>query len=150
MFTSMPSLPLTTTPPTVKRASNNIGHMGLLLCALVLLFKVIGLLLSPYALASGGERLLIFTAQWSAKSRDIVPLVQALGQQAGVAVQTIDVDASDAPNVAKSAGLSIPTSEPPQVYLLRNGQAQLLLDSKNYNYGNVEAIKASILSRLGK
>jgi thiol-disulfide isomerase/thioredoxin len=143
-------LSLANKPKVLKPSTSGLGHLSLLLCVLVLLFKVIGLFLNPYAVASGGERMLIFTAQWSAKSRDILPLVQSLGQQAGVSVQIIDVDAPEAPSVAKSIGMSIPSSEPPQVYLLRNGQVQLLLDSKNYNYSNKETIKASILNHLAK
>lgn len=138
------------TSSTHKKSYSQGAYAGLMLCMLVILLKAVLLVVGPTAIAANGQKLVIFTAQWSAKSRDVTPIVQSVAQQTGASLQQIDVDAQNAPNAAKALGLTIPTTEPPQVYLIHQGQAQLLLDGKSYNYSNANALKTQLLNQINK
>lgn len=90
----------------------------------------------------------LFSANWCASCREIVPIVRDVATQNNVGVVQIDVDGQDAPKQAHNYGLSIPNDEPPQVYFVDKGRATLIYNGKGYKYGNADATRASILQSL--
>lgn len=89
-----------------------------------------------------------FTANWCASCRDIIPLAADIAQQNGVTITIIDVDDPQAPKRAKALGLAIPTRDLPQVFVMRGGQGQLILDGAAVRYGQSEAARARLLRGL--
>ncbi len=103
-----------------------------------------------HAAAMPGDQLLVFTANWCANCRQVVPVVNDVARQQQVEVISIDVDASNAPSQAKRYGVGILESDLPHVYLLRNGTPKLVIDGKNYIYGEDAMVRGEILSALGQ
>jgi thiol-disulfide isomerase/thioredoxin len=115
------------------------------------LFTLVALvLISTLSPRSFAERptLVVFTASWSASCREVVPVVQEVGAANGLLVKTVDVDDANAPKLARSLGLSIPASDPPQVFLLGQGAPKLLLDGKSYVIGRRDALRGQLLQRI--
>ncbi len=125
---------------------------------LMVLVAVAGFMLLPHSLkhppahaaAMPGDQLLVFTANWCANCRQVVPVVNDVARQQRVEVVTIDVDSSNAPSQAKRYGVGILETDLPHVYLLRNGKPTLVIDGKNYIYGEDTMVRGEILSALGR
>lgn len=111
---------------------------------------LIGLLVggSLWVQAAARSQIVVFDANWCASCREVVPIIQEVASQNGVAVREIDVDSPNAPEQAKSYGLSIPTRQLPQAYLVKNGNVTLLLDGHQFRSGQSDAIRATVLQNL--
>lgn len=114
----------------------------------VLVATVIGLAAPQAEARKGGPSMVVFNASWCASCRNVVPIAQNVAQQNSLGVAVIDVDAQDAPAQAADYGLSIPKSQPPQVYFVNGGKVTLLYDGSQYRYGQDDAVRADILNRL--
>ncbi|MEB3286638.1 MAG: thioredoxin family protein [Vampirovibrionales bacterium] len=137
---------------------SNIAHFKrkmLLMSAAVLLVAAAailagGLLSAPKAEAAKrtANAIVIFTANWCASCRTVIPVAQEVASQNGLGVETIDVDKQDAPSQASDFGLSIPSADLPQVYYVNNGRITLLFDARQYKFAKPEIIRTQILSNL--
>lgn len=108
-----------------------------------------GLVVLSSALARPPENtIVVFAANWCATCRDAVPIIQNVASENGLNVNVIDVDAQDAPKTASSYGLSIPKTDIPQAYLISGSSTKLILDGRNYSYGQGAAIRATLLTNL--
>lgn len=115
----------------------------------VLGLAVMGVALAGFSLAANTKNaVVIFTASWCANCRDVVPVVQEIAGQNGLTVQQIDVDSQTAQSQARTFGLTIPTSELPQVYLLNKNNVSLIFDGKRYQYGRADVVRATLLQNL--
>lgn len=101
------------------------------------------------AMAQGND-FVVFTANWCANCRVIVPIVQEIGSSNGIRVHLIDVDRQDAPKQAQGFGLAIPKAELPQVYYVKDGHITLVFDASNFRYGMEDQVRATILDNLSK
>jgi thiol-disulfide isomerase/thioredoxin len=90
----------------------------------------------------------VFTASWCAKCRDLAPIIQAATSEVGVPLQWVDVDNPNAPNQAQAFGVSIPGGDPPHVLWVKGGRAQSLIDSRAYNYQNAGALRQQMVNTL--
>ena len=119
-------------------------HVSLSLVALALFW------LSPPAAHAGSQepQLVVFTASWCAACRDIMPVVERLASERGLALFLIDVDVAAAPRQASSRGLAIPLKELPQVYLLQANKSALLFDGEGYLLGHRRAAQKTLSSQL--
>lgn len=103
---------------------------------------------SLFAETRQNPTLVVFTANWCASCRKVVPLVQDVGVKRGVTVEVLDVDDSATPTRVTSFGLAMPRSKPPMVYVVQGGQTTLVLDGKSYSYGQEDAIRSAIEQKL--
>ncbi len=78
-------------------------------------------------------RVVVFSAEWCANCRDVLPIIQDSAHELGIAVSVIDVDRQDAAKQAKNFGLAIPTTEPPQAYWVDEDHQMLLFDGRSYD-----------------
>lgn len=122
----------------------------LFLTTILAAFSLVVFVSAVPALAArrGGPAIVVFNAGWCASCRSVLPIARDIATQNSLAVQIIDIDAQDAPRQASDYGLSIPGSEPPQVYLVQGSHITLLFDAREYKYGQDDAIRATILNRL--
>lgn len=102
--------------------------------------------LSGWAVSRG--TMVVFTANWCASCREVIPLVRDIAVQNNIAVSEIDVDAASAPKQAQGLGLTMPQNEPPQVFFVNKGRAVLIYNGKNYRFGYQDAAKTTILQNL--
>jgi thiol-disulfide isomerase/thioredoxin len=122
------------------------GSRGLLLLLPLLLFL---LLPTPQPGWTNRGALVIFSANWCASCRDVLPIVKELAQQNNLTLTQIDVDSADAPKQARNIGLSIPTEEPPQVFCLSHGRASLVYNGKAYRTGGgADSVRTTLLQNL--
>lgn len=105
-------------------------------------------IMSGWAAARGN--MVVFTANWCASCREVVPLVRDIASQNGLSVMEIDVDSSMAPKQAKGLGLGMPSDEPPQVFYVDRGRSTLIYNGKGYKFGYQDAAKTTILQNLQK
>ncbi len=119
--------------------------MGVLAVSLMALLWV-GL----YGLSEAASRtsIVVFSAKWCASCREVTPIVREIGQQNGIQVQEIDVDAQNAPAQARTYGLSIPSGNLPQVYLVQGGTSSVLFDGSNYRMGRGQIVRTTVLQNL--
>lgn len=105
---------------------------------------------SLYGLTEAASRtsIVVFSAKWCASCREVTPIVQEIGQQNGIQVQEIDVDAQNAPAQARTYGLSIPSGNLPQVYLVQGGTSSVLFDGSNYRMGRGQIVRTTVLQNL--
>lgn len=113
---------------------------------ILLAMAIIGLLMPVNA--ATGDDVVILTANWCANCRRILPVVQQASQQQGLTPVFIDVDSPEAPKMAKDYGIKIHGKSLPVVYVVRQGQAVEVLNGKTYTYGQDDAIRGAILTRL--
>ncbi|MEB3206557.1 MAG: thioredoxin family protein [Vampirovibrionales bacterium] len=90
-------------------------------------------LLSLSAAWAEEGRVVVFSAEWCANCRDVLPIIQDSAQELGIPVFVIDVDRQDAARQAKNFGLAIPTTEPPQAYWVADEHQLLLFDGRTYD-----------------
>jgi thiol-disulfide isomerase/thioredoxin len=102
--------------------------------------------LSGWAVSRG--TMVIFTANWCASCREVIPLVRDIASQNNIAVSEIDVDSVSAPKQAQGLGLTLPQDEPPQVFFVNKGRAVLIYNGKNYRFGYQDSAKTTILQNL--
>ncbi len=95
--------------------------------------------------AARDNTVVVFTANWCANCREIVPIAREISGQNGLSIVVVDVDTPSAPKEAKSMGLEVPTRTLPQVYLFRGGQARLIFDGSSYIYGQQDAVRSSLM-----
>lgn len=105
-------------------------------------------LLSAWAASRGS--MVVFSANWCASCREVVPIVREVASQNSISVTEIDVDSATAPKQARDMGLAIPQDEPPQVFFVDKGRSTLIYNGKSYKFGYQEAAKATILQNLQK
>ncbi len=110
----------------------------------------VGINTQSEALSMNRGNLIVFSASWCASCREILPVVQDIAAQNNLGVTQIDVDKPDAPKTAHNQGLSIPTDEPPQVYLITHGHATQIYNGKGYKFGYADQARATILQNLQK
>jgi thiol-disulfide isomerase/thioredoxin len=113
----------------------------------LVLIALIGLVLPTFA-SSGKDQFVVFTANWCASCREVLPIVQEVAAQNAITVREIDVDDQRAPSQARQLGLDIPSNDPPQVYLIHNGGISLVLDGRNFQYGKPALIRSRLLQNL--
>ena len=118
----------------------------------LILVAAFALILGSMSMVQGapksGNDIVVFTANWCANCRVIVPIVQDVAGTNGMAVRLIDVDKQDANKQAQAYGLSIPRAELPQVYLVRGGHITLIFDASNFRYGMQDQVRSTILGNL--
>jgi len=102
------------------------------------------------ALAASRGNMVVFTANWCASCREVVPIVRDVAAQNSISVTEIDVDSATAPKQAQGIGLAMPHDEPPQVFFVDKGRSTLIYNGKNYKFGYQDAAKATILQNLQK
>lgn len=126
------------------------SHFKSLLLAGVLLTMLLSWVLIPGAESAkrAGNAIVIFQANWCANCRQVTPLVQEIGSQNGLEVKTIDVDFQDAPSQASNYGLSIPSADLPQVYLVSQGRVSLLLDGRQVKFVKPDMVRSQVLTAL--
>jgi thiol-disulfide isomerase/thioredoxin len=98
--------------------------------------------------AAGRGNLVVFSANWCASCREIVPVVRDVAGQNSLGVTEIDVDSQTAPKQAQSMGLSIPNEEPPQVFYVNRGHATLIYNGKGYKFGSGNVVRTTLLQNL--
>jgi thiol-disulfide isomerase/thioredoxin len=74
-----------------------------------------------------GPTILVFTANWCASCREVMPAVQGLVSQKGFLMQLVDVDQEVAVKLAKDYGLTLNRLDPPRVYYISPGKPPVLL-----------------------
>ncbi len=126
---------------TTNRLANYLG-LGVVLFMFIIMFG-----LTAFS-ANKNMSLVVFTANWCANCRDVVPMAQNVATTQGVSVTVIDVDASNAPKQAEKLGLSIPTRDLPQIYLKTGGTSRLVFDGSRYIYGQTEQVRMTLLKSL--
>ncbi len=94
--------------------------------------------------------MVVFTANWCASCREVVPIVRDVASQNNIAVTEIDVDSATAPKQAQGLGLGMPHDEPPQVFFVDKGRSTLIYNGKGYKFGYQDAAKTTILQNLQK
>src|SRR5690606_165889 len=94
--------------------------------------------LGPRAFAQ--DQVVVFTANWCASCREVVPVVREVVQQNGLPAVVIDVDSQYAPREASRYGLSVPTEAPPQVFLVRESRIIRLYNGEQYRFGGREQV----------
>lgn len=114
---------------------------------LLALITLIGALSAIFA-ADRSPTLVVFTANWCASCRDVVPVVQQVGSQSRMNVVVIDVDRQDAPKTAQSYSLNIPTTEPPQVFYVNGGQVRQVYNGKDFRFGYEDMVRSTIEQNL--
>jgi thiol-disulfide isomerase/thioredoxin len=105
-------------------------------------------MMKTWAAARGN--VVVFSANWCASCREVLPVVREVASQNSMSVTEIDVDAQTAPKQARGLGLSIPSDEPPQVFLVDHGKTTLLYSGKGFKFGYPDAVRATILQNLQK
>jgi len=121
---------------------------GLLIAVFSALMLISASALPAFAAHRGGAAIVAFSADWCASCQSVLPIAQEVAGANGLSVSVIDVDGKDAPHQAGEYGLSIPNSQPPQVYLVHNGRVTLLFDGREYNYGHDDDVRSLMLERL--
>jgi thiol-disulfide isomerase/thioredoxin len=101
---------------------------GLLTLALVLGAVSFGLSGALHAFADKPATLIMFTADWCASCRDVLPVVQTYASGKGYSLQIIDVDAANAEALSRQYGLSLRAVAPPMVYFVGAGKQVLVVD----------------------
>lgn len=133
---------------SVERRAGGLRYWALL--ALTSCSLGFGLLAEPVQ-AVAGEQLVVFTASWCASCRDLMPVVERIGSEHGVPILLVDVDEPKSPRTVKSMGLSIPTKELPQIYLLQPGKStSLLFDGENYLLGQRRSAQIQIQEKFNQ
>ncbi len=114
------------------------------------LLAVLGIsaLITAEAAKKNGSSLVMFTASWCAACRPVGPIVQEVAGQNNLAYQSIDVDFQNAPAMAADFGLTIPSADLPQVYLVKAGRVSLLFDGRGFRMGKEELVRTTILNTL--
>ncbi len=98
--------------------------------------------------AASRGNMVVFSANWCASCREVLPIVRDVASQNGMGVTEIDVDSQMAPKQARALGLSMPNDEPPQVFYVDRGRATLLYNGKNFKFGYPDAVRAALLQNL--
>ncbi|MBY0449407.1 MAG: hypothetical protein K2X01_02115 [Cyanobacteria bacterium] len=100
--------------------------------------------------ANGNQpgQLVLFSADWSASSQVITPIVQAIATEKQLSLTVIDVDKSQAPKQASRFGLEIPRGDIPQIYWIRGGVPMSVYSPNEALSDEPEQMKQKILSRL--
>ena len=98
--------------------------------------------------AASRGNMVVFSANWCASCREVLPIVHDVASQNGMGVTEIDVDSQTAPKQARALGLSMPNDEPPQVFYVDRGRATLLYNGKNFKFGYPDAVRAALLQNL--
>ncbi|MEB3245190.1 MAG: thioredoxin family protein [Vampirovibrionales bacterium] len=107
-----------------------------------------GLIVARVSIAAD-KTLVVFTAGWCANCRDVIPVIEDVAREQGLAVVMVDVDKQDAPKLAKTYNLAVPSLEPPQVYYIMGTQKTLLFDGRNYNPAQpASKLKSQLLQQL--
>ncbi|WP_373533294.1 thioredoxin family protein [Vampirovibrio sp.] len=117
----------------------------------LLVLSVVGISVSKGLLAGWAASrpgMVVFTANWCASCREVVPLVRDIASQNNISVSEIDVDSAAAPKQAQGLGLAMPQEEPPQVFFVNKGRSVLIYNGKNYRFGYQDAAKTTILQNL--
>lgn len=121
-----------------------------------ILFTVLGLMIVGLSVGKGAlstwaavrGNVVVFSANWCASCREVVPVVREVAAQNNLAVTEIDVDSQAAPKQAQNLGLSIPNDEPPQVFFVNKGRSTLLYNGKNFKFGYPDTVRTTILQNL--
>lgn len=121
-----------------------------------ILFTVLGLAILGLSVGKGAMttwaaargNVVVFSANWCASCREVLPVVRDVAAQNGLSVTEIDVDSQAAPKQAQNLGLSIPNDEPPQVFYVNRGRSTLLYSGKNFKFGYADTVRASLLQNL--
>lgn len=100
------------------------------------------------AFAQQGNQLIVLTANWCANCRSMIPIVQDTARQNRMSVTLIDVDQQSAPKQAKEFGIPILSRDLPQVFLVSPSGTRLVLEGKNYTYGDDELVRSDLLQAL--
>jgi thiol-disulfide isomerase/thioredoxin len=134
--------------PKVFGLNRRHGALGLL--AMLGLSGMFGLesLSSAWSKPPDKPTIVFFKANWSAASRDVMPLVQDMSSQWQVPMTVIDVDDNTASDTAKGLGLDIPKGDIPQVLLVKRGGVTLLFDGHEYHYGQRDVVRSTLLKNL--
>jgi thiol-disulfide isomerase/thioredoxin len=119
--------------------------IGLLVLLVATLSVGKGILLT---FAASRGNLVVFSANWCASCRSILPIVRDVAGQNNLSVTEIDVDAQTAPKQAQSFGLSVPNDEPPQVFYINRGHGTLIYNGKGYKFGSDDAVRTTLLQNL--
>jgi thiol-disulfide isomerase/thioredoxin len=129
-------------PMTIKRR-----WMQTVLSGLIGLGIVIGGIAAVAHAAEKGT-MVIFTAGWSASCREVLPIVRDIANTNGLTLKEVNVDDQNAPSQVSKFGLKVPTSDPPQVFLVTGNKVTLLFDGSRYSYGRGDMVRTTVLQNL--
>jgi thiol-disulfide isomerase/thioredoxin len=116
--------------------------------SLLALGGVLLLTLSFSQAQADAQKMVIFTAKWCATCREVVPMAKQVASQYGLSVLEVNVDDQNAPAQVRPFGLNVPNVDPPQVYWVGNGQVNLVLDGRNYDYGKSDLMQSTLVQNL--
>lgn len=124
----------------------------------VLAFTVLVILalmapLQLFAFDEGEPVLVVLSANWCAKCRDlktVIPDVLTQLSKQDMRIVTLDADNETTPQLAKRYGIRLEGSDLPQVYLYQQGKTALVLNSADYAVGHPEQATSKLLKNLGQ
>ncbi len=131
--------------------SNRAMKMQKKLSIALLVLTVVALTVSKGLLSAWAVNkptMVVFTANWCASCREVVPIARDIASQNNLSITEIDVDSATAPKQAEGLGLSMPHDEPPQVFLVNKGRSSLIYNGKSYKFGYQDAARSMILQNL--
>jgi thiol-disulfide isomerase/thioredoxin len=125
---------------------------GVLMVGVVLPMVIATLFPLAQANMSEGEpALIVLTASWCAKCRDlpdvIDPTLAALGSPS-LRVVMLDVDNPSTTEVANRYGISLNGNDVPQIYFYRQQRTQLLLTASEHQQGHAEETQVKLLNKV--
>ena len=120
---------------------------------LLLVFTTFSLLypLKSFAFEEGEPALVVLSADWCAKCRDlniIIPDVLNQLAKSDVRIITLDADNESTPQVARRYGIKLEGADLPQVYLYKQGKTSMVLNSTDYSVGHREQAQTKLLNNL--
>ena len=121
------------------------------LAALCVLGIVSPLMASAVDYPEGQPAIVVLSADWCAKCRDMNDIVSDTLTESGAAnwrIITLDVDNPSTQDVSKRYGILLQGADIPQVYALWGGKTTLLLGAKEYQLGHEEEGQSLLQSRL--
>ena len=95
--------------------------------------------------------IVVLNANWCYSCREIIPITQEVGRQNNLNVTVIDIEAQDAPRLARTYGISIPNDrgqQAPWVYFVDRGRTVQIYSGASYRAGYGDAVRASLISNL--
>ncbi len=112
---------------------------------------VLAATVSVAAWAANRMCLVVLNSNWCYSCREVVPIAQEIAQQNNLSVTVIDIDRQDAPRLARTYGIAIPSDsqeDAPWIYLVNGNRTVLIYSGNGYKPGYEDAARAQILQNL--
>lgn len=95
--------------------------------------------------------IVVLNSNWCYSCREVVPIAQEVAQQNNLSVTVIDIDRQDAPRLARTYGIAIPSDrkdDAPWIYLVNGNRTVMIFSGNAYKPGYEDAARAQILQNL--